>query len=592
MCRISWTATGLSRKKILRGDGEEETATLLEKSKSVIKINSESKQVSKEIQMSFIKHNLILILLLVAFFLKGLIFVALIPMHQGSDEYYHYSTVQYLAEPKEKTWELKDEEPLERGTRFINEFFYTDEIRAFSDLMKSWEYSGKAHNTQDFSPETVSSIEERMTSGEFLPYITYTQPKVIPESTGNLAHRIMSFVERIFSYEDAFTRYGLSRIPAIFYGMITIVCAFYIALWSGMTRNLSLLIAGIIAFHPQFGATTAIINYDPLLIVGFSLSLLCYVSVLRHGLNPWNSIGLFLFPWIAMEAKATGGILFVPSILMFFWGVFSYLWKKKFKIRYYIAGVLSTALLAGGIFFLIPSHYFDIATTLPRGATLESAWPSIQEYILEDSVFNSGKIERTAITYWGAFGWLDSQIHPETIDVIQVIELIGYIALAFGFFIYILSTLVKHLSHALHTLFYVSPFAPRWKKLRKKPQIATLTKTLRTIFSPIASYFYNRGKYLPEWKYIFLFIFMMLLLRFVIHLFDWRLRFMDIDSIGLPGRYFLPTIIPHIILVLTGWAMIFRNTVLYSIFLKLVFVAMVLLSLYALFWITLPRYYL
>ena len=35
-CRISWTATGLSRKKILRGYEEEETVTLLAKSKSVI----------------------------------------------------------------------------------------------------------------------------------------------------------------------------------------------------------------------------------------------------------------------------------------------------------------------------------------------------------------------------------------------------------------------------------------------------------------------------------------------------------------------------------------------------------------------------
>ena len=32
-CRISWTATGLSRKKILRGDGEEWTATGLSRKK-------------------------------------------------------------------------------------------------------------------------------------------------------------------------------------------------------------------------------------------------------------------------------------------------------------------------------------------------------------------------------------------------------------------------------------------------------------------------------------------------------------------------------------------------------------------------------
>ena len=56
--------------------------------------------------LTFYKNpTFVLILILGVFFLKGVFLATIFPIFGGQDESRHYNTIQYLAEPAEKTWE-------------------------------------------------------------------------------------------------------------------------------------------------------------------------------------------------------------------------------------------------------------------------------------------------------------------------------------------------------------------------------------------------------------------------------------------------------------------------------------------------------
>jgi hypothetical protein len=103
----------------------------------------------------------------------------------------------------------------------------------------------------------------------------------------------------------------------------------------------------------------------------------------------------------------------------------------------------------------------------------------------------------------------------------------------------------------------------------------------------------NTADYLPEKRYIIFFIGIVLALQLAIRFYDWRV--FDATKqilIGTPGRYFLPNIIPHILLIITGLGFFTRNKRQFNILLEILLVLVVLFSLYTIIDVIIPRYYL
>lgn len=517
------------------------------------------------------KPGFLLVLLLLTFILKGLVFVVIMPMHQGSDEYIHYATVQYLAEPKEKTWPIAIEKKrTSNDTKDIFAFHYTEEIRKFSELTQSDRFSGQPHNTQDLSEKSVAYVEEEMRSGKYLPYINTYPPQIINKNS-QLTHWIGSFVEKYFSDKSIFERYFAVRMLAIFYGLITIFCAYLIALWSGMRPRHALLAAGIIAFQPQFSATTAIVNYDPLLIALFSVFLAGSISILRHGLNLLNLTAIFAASIAALLAKGIGGILILFAAGITIWGLRQKfprlknikLWKSAIAIVFIFAAIL----------FTVPRKYSSLII-LPSESRGRTIIKSLSSYV-ESNVLDSGRIDRTSMTYWGTFGWLDTQLHEQIVDYIQVISKISLIGLLILFLFILRDSL---LPQAISKLFsFLKVLFPQF---------------IRDFLKKFTGTMADRKSFLPQGKYLLLFVISITLLRVAIHFYDWRGGYLKGSSVDTPGRYFLPNIIPHMLLVFTGLGMFVKSPRAFGLILKSVFGLMVLLCLYAIFIIIIPRYYL
>lgn len=508
------------------------------------------------------KINICIVLLLLVFILKGLFFVAIIPIFQGSDEYIHYATVQYLAEPKEKTWPITNKQRSETDTKNIPAFYYTQEIAGFSTLTESWNLAGAPHNTQNFAPEKIQNIENEMKSGKFLPYIDRYPPDIIPKET-NLAHRIGSFIEKALAKENIFERYFSVRAFSVFYGLTIVLCAYFIALWSGMKKEHSFFIAGIVAFQPMLTATTSIINYDPLLIAAFSIFFLGAASVLAHKLRLSNVMVMIAATIIAIYTKGTGGALIILTAGMIVWGL-----HKRFsifkKINAPVAIGIITIIVA--IFFAFaPTQYLDIFTTISRnGKDHLSLWESLSSYFT-DNLFDSGKFTRTSTTYWGTFGWLDTQLHETVIKVIQLIQFVSVL----GLIILVLSRWKKSLEH--------------FAKLKKY-----IPEKIQTFFKTVS----EEKTFLPKKHFLIFFAIAIFLLQLVIRFYDWRGEYTSNEGIGAPGRYFLPNIIPHFMLVATGLGVFAKSSRAFGVILKTIFISMILLCLYSIFLIIIPRYYL
>jgi 4-amino-4-deoxy-L-arabinose transferase-like glycosyltransferase len=494
-----------------------------------------------------------------AFFLKGLVFVSLIPMHQGSDEYAHYATVQYHAEPVDKPWEKSQSSEKPSSSKEIGKYHYSDEIRAFALLTESIGFSGKPYDTQILSEDSVRDIEARFRNHEFLPYITVYPPDIVGQTI--LYHLISSRIEKALDTAPVFERYAAVRSIAIVYGIIAVLCAYFIALWSGLRREHALLLSGIVAFHPQFTATTAIINYDPLLIAATSVAIASAASILRHRLNFWNTLGILSATAAAFFTKGVGGVLFFFTAGVLFWGVRERVpWLKKQALwKLGIAAIV----LFGIVFALSPKQYTSILTSIPAvNKEGDHLWPHVLDY-LDDGVFDSGKFERTSDTYWGTFGWLDTTLHGSVMSALRFIQYVGF----FGTLIFFLVSLGRTLS--LPT-----------KRVTQKVKAWT------------RGYFTEVRSYLPEAKYAWLFLFSIALLQAAIRFYDWYGRYTIGEGVGTPGRYFLPNIIPHFMLLVIGFGMLVKTEWAFGLILRILLVLMVFLNLYSVFWIIIPRYYL
>lgn len=512
------------------------------------------------------KPNFILTLILFVFVIKGLVFALIIPVFQGSDEYIHYATAQHLAEPKNKTWPIKIETRQTQNTKDIPSYHYTDEIIAFSQLTESWNLSGEPHNRQVFDPTLIEKNEKAMRSGKYASHISTYPPDVVTRT--NLAHQIVAWGEKMMTQKDFFFRYFTLRFLAIFYGLITLLSSYHISLWSGMQKKHAILLTGIIAFQPMLGATTAIINYDPLLIALFSLFLLCGTSILVHGPRYLNFLGLFFFALGAILTKGTGGILLILAI-----GLVAWVLRRQFNLLNKLQkGTVFVVLLA---FFVLLLFFPPISYTATFSPLMKSDAISALGNYIENSVFDWGKIERTQITYWGTFGWLDTQLHPWVLYGIIMVELSSFLGL---------------LLLVLYQL----------RNRRVFQKLIALLKKSQRFFPAIVLRIYTKIKnnltaektFLPKPELLIFFAASTILLQLTIRFYDWLGIFSNGEGVGLPGRYFLPNVIPHFIFLATGFGAWSKNARVLEIILKTLLLLMILFSLYAVFLIIIPRYYL
>lgn len=468
------------------------------------------------------------------FILLGMWQILLVPFFQGPDEQVHYATIQFWAEPKEKTW-LREKD---------TDFFQNDDIRYwnFSEEVREAGYrlefdhiKWQSENTPSFTPHSpYGPHEELITHNEWGRVIT-----TIPENTSgtwSLYYLLGEKIETFFSNYSLFNRLFLLRAFSLSISLGTLLIAYLAARALGWAKTTALTFTALIAFQPMFLATSAIINLDILLFFAFSLFSLGAIRWLSDGPSISRFLILITAALIGIFTKGPGIVLIGLSGLLIGYSLYQR-YQSIYRERFF-AGALITVLIIANILALItPPEILTNFLYFGKESSFSSPTESIASYL--DETMSWSAFERTSLSYWGNFGWLDAAVPDFMLQVILAIEILAL-------------------------------FGLMWLFLDQNPP-----------------------RFLPN-KRILLFAFVSIIaLQLAIRFFDWRV--FDATGkilIGTPGRYFLPNILPHILLVVSGLGYWLGTKECFQSLLRLLALLMFLLTLYCSWFIILPRYYL
>ncbi|MFH0969672.1 MAG: glycosyltransferase family 39 protein [Patescibacteria group bacterium] len=475
------------------------------------------------------KPHFILSLILLVFFLKGVFLSVLFPMFKGQDESRHYNTIQYLAEPKEKTWPITSgkENPRRENDR-LDTYNFSEEIK---ETVKAADLNftrGNSYEKTSFTESFNGKNEKEINSMIWKPYNKNYPLDIV---TGGLYHKLALQIEKLFGDQSILVRFYSIRIFSVLLGTATIFLSYFIAKNSGFSSRNSSIIAAIVAFQPKFSAYLTNINYDSLLIFLFSAFTLGGIMSLKQGLNWKNGIMLIASIVLGLFTKGTAIALLVAFIFLMAFHLYKKIKERKINLKILAIFAFVSATLA----FIFFSN-FSLFSLLPfrKGVSLIETANSLFRYI---SKFNS--LASISKNYWGDISWILNNIDNYLIYAIWALEAPAAIGLAFFF-------------------------------LSKK-----------------------RPDFIPEKKYAVFLLLMLFVLQFGVRIYDWRI-FSETGDIllGTPGRYFLPNLASHIILVFIGIGMLFRKEKYLNYFLTAMLILMFSFSMYQIFDIIMPRFYL
>lgn len=470
----------------------------------------------------------LLYLLLAAFFLKGVFVATLFPMFTGQDEARHYNSVQYINEPADKSWEKSDRKHINEKECFLD-YNFSEEILNAGTASGIDDIRSGLYNTADFSDTSEGKREQDILEQKWRPYNLFEHPDVVH---GSLYHTLVAPIEKALAGENILIRFYSIRIFSVFLGTIAILLAFCIARTIGFSSFIATLFAALVAFQPKFSMYMTNISYDTLLIPFFFLFTWGAVLSLRDGLN-WKNISIMITAIaLGVFTKGTAIILFVV-----FLGLVGFHLFKKAKNPKKI--LLSATLFAGVLLIansLLETKY-SLSEFLPFKGSATETIGSLGDYL--NKSLTPGRLALSSRTYWGSLGWNDDLIVNNLTTFLWPIQIISAIGLILFLF------------------------------TRNKPD------------------------FLPEKKFIIFLIAMIIALQLGIRLADWNVfRAIGTIELGTPGRYFLPNLATHFILVMVGLGMLFgkreyfKNILLGSVLLLFFF------SLYLTIDVILPRFYL
>lgn len=477
-----------------------------------------------------LKKSKLLVLLMAVFLVKQLLWIAIFPIFQGPDETVHYSRIQYLAEPEEKTWEIGKNRKINDKSN-ISTFNYSEELINTAELSEFDKIAFHSSSTNIFSNGSQGFNEKTIKESNWKKYIENSGVNLKKETIAY--YFIPSLIEKLFSTSNIFTRFFLERIFSAILGILIILLSYFSARKIGLNEKMSILLSTLIAFQPMFSQSSAIINYDIMLIFVFSLFAYGAVSSIKDGIC-WKNI------LIMAIAIVLGLLTKMPSIILiiisFF--IFLYFLQKKLKIekaRFVFGSIISFLVLAIA-FISIFQNYTQLFFKKLSSLKFDSVFESVSSYIST----TKARWGSSELSYWGNFGWLDSEIPSWAVSIAHWIE----IAAILGIIIY-----------------FIFP--------KKIPE------------------------FLPKRKFVVLLIGLFICLEFIIRFADW-IYFNSSGEVqlGTPGRYFLPVIFAQFSLIIIGLGMLARKYSIWKNIVKVLTLSMILLWVYATLTVIIPRYYL
>lgn len=480
----------------------------------------------------FKRSSFWLSVLLFVFIIKGVFLSVLFPFFQGPDEQIHYATIQHLAEPTEKTWTMRQREEKHINSD-IATFNFSEETIRSAQLSQFDEVKFQSENTQAFSQSAIGFNENEIAQNKWKRYLD-TYP-ANTSGTTSVYYLLGTQIEQALADQSILTRFFSVRLFSVILGAFVVLLTYLTARKVGLSPQNSLIAAALVAFQPMLSTSAAQVNIDIALILSFSIFIYAAISLLAKRLD-WKYIALLIFSVVlGLFSKGPGIVLAVVAVPLFIFLAYQHFHIGKRRFFWSIFLLLSLFVVLTII--AVPKSYIASITNMNASSRFDSPLVSLGKYV--DKTIGNRGFSVTHASYWGNFGWLDTRVSSGALNTIRNIEFIAFLGIIF----FLLSK--------------------------------------------------NPAPYLPQKRYVIFFLGIIVALQLAIRFYDWRV--FDATAqvlIGTPGRYFLPNIIPHILLIVTGLGYFTRNKKQFDVILKTLLILSALFSLYAIINVIIPRYYL
>lgn len=481
---------------------------------------------------AFLKRpGFILGLIILAFFLKGVLITVIFPFLNGQDENVHYNTVQYYAEPNVKDWIIR-KNVQNRDKDVMESLNFSKEIEEAAKVIHYDDIRHVTQNTQPFTDGYDGAEEKEFNSKEYTRYNEDYPPNIVRKAF--IYHFLLSRLEIIYSGQNIFFRFFSARIFSVILGTISILLFYLILKNIGFSQNHNLMITAIISFQPMFSNTSSFVNYDIAMIFSFALFILGAVLIIKNGLNWKNILILLSALLIGLLSKGTAVVLIPVAFLVLLFAIF----KKKENKKKFIACFLILAVILLIASWLAYSGKYNLESFFQglNNKNYNEIYSSLSDYLRSELSF--GRLKLTSHTYWGNMGIISKALSDNIRNTIWMLEAISVI----GIMIFLI--------------------------LKKNPD------------------------FLPQKRYIIFFLIMIAALQIGIRFVDWRLyEVHEKIMTGAPGRYFLPSILPHIGLMVVGIGTILRKKIVFDTFLALTLIAMFAFSIHSMLNLLIARFY-
>lgn len=470
----------------------------------------------------------LLIFIILAFLFREIFLAAVFPLFTGQDEARHYNTIQWLAQKQVYDCSTGSFKEIENQEK---------------ENLATYRFSEEIRETST-AAYTSRWREENYRKSEY-PIGTLGQNESLIQ-TADWSQQNIVCPPDIVSQSLKFSLFHWlgSKIETL--GQeLDILNRFY------LVRTLAIL----------FGTATLILAYLSVIEAGFSrrtsllitfiLSLQPRFSIYTTNINYDTLLIPFfaLFFWAGLRALRQGltpvnilllltglvGAIVTKGTSLVLLGAFSFLGAWLVYQKRSLWKEIPLPYWIGG-FILVTLAAFALTTTYKlTGIIPRLSFTSLSDYIEK----SFARIPSSSENFWGTISWNQSTWGP--------------------FFVYILWLIEAITLYGLIRFFYLK----------------------------------EALSFLPTRVVVLFCLCMMLTLQIGIRLYDWNV-FQNTGelSLGTPGRYFLPTLLPQLILIAIGLGVVFRKKIWLERSLVVVSLLMLTFNLYTVWLIIIPRFYL
>jgi hypothetical protein len=371
-----------------------------------------------------LKNNsdLLLLLILISFFLKEVVWAVVVPIWHTPDEQAHFAQVAYYGEFNK----------MPSGGFDLNKEIFISEQLLGTDRDQS------GNNKFTYHPEykipytnSLNGVYENQINN--LPKSNRTQ--MVKYESANyppLYYWVAAVPYKIFYSADLITRVYSSRFISILLGLGTVYIAYLIGqLLFPESEVLALSLAALIAFQPMFSFVSAGVNSDNLFNLLFSVIIYYCLKIIKFGLNR-KVILETVISLVLLYLTKPQFILSLPLIAGAV--VVAFLLNQKVSRKNKIISLLGLLVLAVLMFGLsrVGIVYSFFGKLYPQQFD-----PGVAKYSVSLPAFLKETLTRTIHEtipwFWGVYDWLGVVLPLPVLRILNRLLIISGLGILVGF---------------------------------------------------------------------------------------------------------------------------------------------------------------